>query len=177
MPGAGQSGKPAPRLCSTICRLIQLQSSNGEACTCVVTEYHYHNSIDFVIDVEFFSEDELIEQVTELFQSYRRYYLHPQDMWDEDERKASEERANVAWDTFQAMFRGRLEIEQFLRSEPQDSVLATLISWTQEMGRSPVGGRWTRTTLADCSDHLMQLTSNLSSAQEPAVWPYMRKIK
>jgi hypothetical protein len=121
--------------------------------------------------------DELIEQVTELLQSYRHYHLHVHDMEGEDEKKDSEQRSKVARDTFLAMFRGRLDGEEFLQTEPEASALATLRSWTQEMAPLQVGGRNTMTTLEDCSALLMQLTSELTSAQEPAVWPYIRKIK
>ena len=120
--------------------------------------------------------DEITEQITELLQSYRRYHLHRMDM-DRDEKKDLEEKAQIAQDTFRAMFRGRLDNEQFLTDEPEDSVLGTLRSWTQDMGPSTIGEREVRSTLADCSALLMRLTSEQTSAQEPAVWPYIRKIK
>jgi hypothetical protein len=120
--------------------------------------------------------NEITEQITELLKSYRHYHLHDEDM-DHDEKKYFEERAKIAQDTFRAMFRGRLDSEQFLTAEPEDSVLGTLRSWTQDMGPSAIGGREVRFTLADCSALLMRLTSEQASAQDPAVWPYVRKIK
>jgi hypothetical protein len=42
---------------------------------------------------------------------------------DRDERQDFEKKANVARDTFRAMFRDRLDSEQFLIDEPQDVVL------------------------------------------------------
>ena len=45
--------------------------SNGEACTCVVTEYYYHDQDDFNISVEYFPVNNLERQFEELLQAYR----------------------------------------------------------------------------------------------------------
>jgi hypothetical protein len=120
--------------------------------------------------------DKITEQITELLRSYRHYHLHHMDM-DRDERKDFEEKAKLAQDTFRAMFRGRLDSEQFLIDEPEDSVLGTLRSWVQDLDLSAISGREVRLTLADCSTLLVRLTSEHISAREPAVWPYICKIK
>jgi hypothetical protein len=120
--------------------------------------------------------DEVMQQITELLQSYRHYHFYGAGM-DPDQEKDFEERAKIAQDTFRAMFRGRLDGEQFLIDQPEDSVLATLRSWTQDMGLSAIGGREVRSTLADCSALLMRFTLEQASSQEPAIWPYVRKIK
>jgi hypothetical protein len=60
--------------------------------------------------------DEIMEQITELLQSYRHYHLHLMDM-DRDEKKDFEEKAERAQYTFRAMFRGRLDSEQFLTGQ------------------------------------------------------------
>jgi hypothetical protein len=120
--------------------------------------------------------DEIMEQMTELLQSYRHYHFYGADMYG-DEKKYSEERAKLAEDTFRSMFRGRLDGEQFLINQPEDFVLGTLRSWTQDMGLSAIGGREVRSTLAECSDLLMRFAFEKASSQEPAIWPYVRKIK
>ena len=155
--------------------MTAMQSNSGAACTCVVTEYCYHDRDDFIVDVELFGEDELMEQVTDLLQSYRHYHHHVEDMQDE-EKADFEKRAKVAEDTFRAMFRGRLENEEFLRNRPEASVLSTLQSWTHDMRPSHIEGR-SSNNLSDCSSLLMNLTSELNSSQEIAIWPYVRKIK
>ncbi|KAF4626102.1 hypothetical protein G7Y89_g12058 [Cudoniella acicularis] len=151
-------------------------SNSGAACTCVVTEFHFHNSNDFAIDVEWFSLDDIAAQLTELLQSYRHYHLHSAEM-ERQEREDLEDRANVARDTFRAMFRGRLGNEQFLMQSPEAAVMQTLQSWAAEFGTSSAGGRETQRTIEDCSALLMRLTSEENSTQEPAKWPYIRKIK
>lgn len=120
--------------------------------------------------------DEITKQVTDLLQSYRHYHLRSMEM-DDAERNESEKIAEIARDTFRAMFRGRLDNERFLTDEPEENVLRTLRSWTQDMMPSTIGGREVRRTLADCSTLLMWLTSEQNSAHEPAVWPYIQKIK
>lgn len=156
--------------------LTAMQSNSGAACTCVVTEFHYHDNDDFIIEKELFTMDEIMGQVTELLQSYRSYYLNSMDM-DPDDKKSQEERATIAQDTFQAMFRGRLESEQFLIDGQENTVLETLRSWAQEIRPSTMRGREVAVTPADCSTLLAELTSEQSSGQQPSVWPYLRKIK
>ncbi|KAK6227425.1 hypothetical protein QIS74_00980 [Colletotrichum tabaci] len=163
-------------------------SNSGAACTCVVTEYHYHDSRDFVIDVELFSQEKLMDQITELLQTYRRHHLPSEEnetavgavvreVEDVGEVEDVEEQAKVAHDTFKAMFRDRLKDEQFLTTKPKDYVLSTLRSWVLEARPSQIEGIKTRSSLQECSDLLMHLTSETAEATEPAVWPYIRKIK
>lgn len=157
-------------------KLTAIQSNSGAACTCVVTEFHYHDNDDYIIEKELFTMDEIMGQVTELLQSYRSYYLSNMDM-DPDDKKSQEERATIAQDTFQAMFRGRLESERFLIDGQETTVLETLRSWAQEIMPSTMRGREVTVTPADCSTLLAQFTSEQSSDQQPSVWPYLRKIK
>ncbi|KAF4487271.1 Nuclear GTPase SLIP-GC [Colletotrichum fructicola Nara gc5] len=100
-------------------------SNSGAACTCVVTEYHYDMRDDFQVDVELFTQDDLMEQVTHLLQSYRRFHLHAEEMTVADGLEEAKEHAGVARDTFRALFRGRLGNEAFLTTEPEGFVLWT----------------------------------------------------
>jgi hypothetical protein len=156
--------------------LIFKQSNSGAACTCVVTEYLYHNSADFAIEVDVFSLDEITEQITELLRSYRQYHLHHMEM-EKDDRTDMEEKAKIALDTFRSMFRRKLRNEQFLSDDLEDSVLNELRSLAQRIRPSAISGRKVRPTLEHCSALLVRLTSEDNSTQEPAVWPYVRKIK
>lgn len=159
-----------------------MQSNSGAACTYVVTEYHYHDSDTFAVETELLSLDAIMEQVTELLGSYRKYHSILADIErgenvELEDKRDLEERAAITQDTFRAMFRGRLDSEQFLTSEPEDSVLVTLRSWAQAMIPSVINGREVRITLAECSALLTRLTSEQTSGQDPVVWPYVRKIK
>jgi hypothetical protein len=126
--------------------------------------------------MELFSIEDIMVQMTELVRSYRKYYLDHMNM-EASEREDCKEKARIAQDTFRAMFRGRLESEQFLINDPENAVLGTLRSWAEQMRPTPIGERGVGLTLGQCADLLLLLTSDQASAQEPAAWPYVRKIK
>lgn len=153
-------------------------TNNGAACTCVVTEYHYHGEDDFVIEVEKFNTGELHEQLAELLGCYKNFHLHGESL-DEEARKDLEARANIALDTFQAMFRGNIQDEDWLIEESQDAILEQFHEWMASATSSGLQSpsRQVATSLEECSSLLMQLTSEVPDARVPATWPYIRKIK
>ncbi|CCT71849.1 uncharacterized protein FFUJ_09011 [Fusarium fujikuroi IMI 58289] len=150
-------------------------SNNGEACTCVVTEYRYHNLDTLDIRVNLFSMEELGDQLGRLLQVYRTFELHQDEITDAAERQDMEANAKVAKDTFRAMFRGRLTDEAFLIRETYENVLERLTSWASD-ARPPLR-TWTGLSPQACSDVLMELSSEPASRDSPATWPYIRSIK
>ena len=126
--------------------------------------------------MEWFSEDDIAAQLSELLQSYRHFHLHGPDL-DRQEREDLEDRANLARDTFRAMFRGRLGDEQFLTLSSESAVMETLKSWVAESRFSSASDREEQHSINECSTHLMRLTSEESSNQQPAKWPFIQKIK
>jgi hypothetical protein len=154
------------------------QSGSGAACTCVLTEYHYHDSDDFAIEVDLFSEEELTSQLTDMLQDYRLFHL---ETVDPEVKAYLEPRAKIAIDAFQAMFRGRLADEQFLLSSTEDVVLGILLAWMREIRPAHLAnGRRVIASRQECSVRLMELTSelqNMNAAQQPADWPYIKKIR
>lgn len=152
-------------------------SSSGSACTCVVTEYCYRAEPGFEIQVEYFNKEDLQMQLSELLESYRHYHLSYDDL-SGDELVVFKERAQVAEDTFRAMFRVQLRDikEALLRSGDEPTVLRTLMSWVDNSPHSTTA----KETLADaasCSQRLMELTSDLASQNESALWPFIRRIR
>ncbi|KAM0187534.1 hypothetical protein ACHAPI_011071 [Fusarium lateritium] len=152
-------------------------SNNGEACTCVVTEYHYHNRESLDLRVNLFSVEELRDQLGNLLQAYRNFELHQNEVDHAEERQDMEANAKVAKDTFQAMFRGRLNDEAFLVHDSYDEALARITQWASEAMPSPFRTSHTGLSLQACSDTLMDLSSEPASRNTPAVWPYIRSIK
>lgn len=150
-------------------------SNNGEACTCVVTEYRYQNLDTLDIRVNLFSMEELGDQLGRLLQVYRTFELHQDEITDAAERQDMEANAKVAKDTFRAMFRGRLTDEAFLIRETYEDVLERLTSWASD-ARPPLK-TWTGLSPQACSDVLMELSSEPASRNSPATWPYIRSIK
>lgn len=155
-------------------------SNSGAACTCVATEYHYHNRGNFVVEVEYFTYDEIREQVIELLRSYRHLYLNSGEI-DAIDRKDFEERASLAQDTFRAMFGDRMQgSERFLLDSSEESALSQLMQLARETEYlSQKGLASHKRQLTDsnqCSDYLMQLTSDHKGPQG-SPWPFIRKIK
>lgn len=177
----GDSGAGKSSLLNSLldCKDLARTSDGGAACTSVVTEYHYHSIDGFAIEVEWFSRDETEAQLTELLKAYRSYHLRGADV-DEREVGDLEKLAEVARDTFRAMFRGRLGDEEFLLQWSESRVMRTFRSWVAEADYSPTG-RQTFSSLEDCSAHLMPLTSDQNQSEEPteepSKWPYIRKVK
>ncbi|KAK4232771.1 hypothetical protein C8A03DRAFT_39597, partial [Achaetomium macrosporum] len=64
---AGELARKSSLLNSLLdCDGLARARNNGAACTCVVTEYWYHDRDGFVVEVEPFSQSEIREQLTEM---------------------------------------------------------------------------------------------------------------
>lgn len=144
-------------------------TGNGAACTCVVTEYHFHEADHFIIDVEMFSEDALYEQLGELLGSYRAF--------KSSVGGESREKADIAMDTFKCMFRGKLQDEAWILNESEDVVLDQFKVWAKQARRLGPPTRQTVQTLEECSSLLIPLSSEPNDPLQSSVWPYIRKIK
>lgn len=141
-------------------------TGKGSACTCVVTEYHFHAADTYVIDVEMFSEDELCEQLAELLGSYRA-----------GTGQESKEKVELAIHTFRSMFGGKLQDERSILTEPEGVVLNKFEKWAKKTRRLSTPGRQVAETLEQCSSLLLPLSSQPNDRAQPALWPYIRKIK
>lgn len=161
-------------------------SNSGAACTCVVTEYHYHDRDSFAIEPEYFAVNEVRDQLTELLQSYRLYHSLANDTSSEgiEQRKALENKAERAQDTFRAAFRDySTQNEQFLLDWPEETVLETLLTWAREScpqlreANDSVQRKEVVASAEQCSRQLMELASKPISSNEPSLWPFIRKVK
>lgn len=166
------------------------QSNGGGACTCVATEYHYHDEDAFALEVEYFSRDELREQFSDLLKSYRQYNLR--DLQDDSmsltERNSLKDKAKVAQDTFYSAFRNHLSLNEngllpALLEGDERQACQRLLRWT-EQSSLPLAGetnnlsrREVFTDSIRCSSRLMELTSEPHSPQAASVWPFIQKIK
>jgi hypothetical protein len=144
-------------------------TARGSACTCVVTEYRFHDAEDYTVDVEMFSGDELREQLTELLGSYRAFHSRPAD--------ESDDKAQIAIDTFRSMFRGKLNDEEWIITEDEETVLNQFRRWAGEARRLYPPCRQIAQTLEECSAILVPLSSEPNDPSRPSIWPYIRKIK
>ncbi|KFA48769.1 hypothetical protein S40293_01516 [Stachybotrys chartarum IBT 40293] len=152
-------------------------SNSGAACTCVVTEYRYHDRDAFIVDAELFSESELQTQLRTMLKAYRYYHSHMSELEGEEKRDC-EAKSKLAEDTFRTMFRDRLASDKgLLLDRSLKSTLATLMLWALDSRPTSFRGEKVCHTSQECSDLLQSLTSESSSKTEPTFWPYIRKIK
>ncbi|ORY11257.1 hypothetical protein BCR34DRAFT_484487 [Clohesyomyces aquaticus] len=182
----GDSGVGKSRLINSLLDkrdLARASSANGAACTCVVTEYHYHDRNDFVIDVDYFTIDDLEDQFRELLRGYREFRNNSQNM-NQDEREAMKKRADLAENTFKASFGARFDNNNRLfLSSPLEEVVTTMVAWATEILPRPGAlnqeGRTQESfaTIDICSERLQALTSETESAVQVVSWPFIRKIR
>ncbi|KAK7225431.1 hypothetical protein V2G26_013434 [Clonostachys chloroleuca] len=152
-------------------------SNSGEACTCVVTEYHYHQYDHMDVQVDLFTVQELNEQLERMLEDFRHYSFHADEMTTAEEKKAAKDRANVAKDTFKAMFRGRMNNDSFLLQRTQPEVLQSLVRWAEEQRPSHAVTSQRNLSLEQCSDALFVLSSERLSRSGPAIWPFIKTIR
>ncbi|KAI1348075.1 hypothetical protein F5Y01DRAFT_228690 [Xylaria sp. FL0043] len=173
----GESGAGKSSLLNSLldCRDLARSSNGGGACTCVVTEFHFHEDERFAIVVEKFSEAELMPQLQSLLQDYRHFHLNRDSFSSQEEVGDLEKRAGIARDTFQAMFPTAFIGNNTFLSESEAEALSTLISWVQSFDKSIIHDRRSELGLDECSSWLMQLSSDTSSERVP-LWPWIKKI-
>lgn len=129
------------------------------------------------VQVELFTTQELDEQLERMLEDFRHYSFHADEMTTAEEKKAAKDRANVAKDTFKAMFRGRMNNDSFLLRGSQREVLQTLVRWAEEQRPSQAVNFQQNLSLEQCSDSLFVLSSERLSRSGPAIWPFIKTIK
>ena len=123
-----------------------------------------------------FNEDELLEQLSQMTESYHRFYLS-EDEIDDTDRNELGERADLASDTLHSTFRSRLGDIDSLLARPKEEITSTFRSWISELKPSMACDTHVGLSQDDCSAVLRQLSSEPDSESKPAAWPYIRKIR
>ncbi|KAI0431968.1 hypothetical protein F5Y09DRAFT_303069 [Xylaria sp. FL1042] len=176
----GDSGAGKSSLLNSLLdrRELARSSNGGGACTCVVTEFHFHEDERLAIVVERFSEDELVPQLKSLLQDYRHFHLD-QNLYSSQGEVADlanlENRAGLARSTFQVMFPEIFKEEDTFLRETEAESISTLNSWVENFDQSMIQGRRFGLSLDECSSWLMQLSSDTSS-ERTSLWPWIKKI-
>jgi hypothetical protein len=130
--------------------------------------------------------DELRRQFEELLRAYRDHKLNPETSTrsNEDERsieKSLERKANLAAQTFQAVFKKRLEDHpSVLSSMDFDSAIGLMIEWASQLLAWPQDQE-SFSTIEQCSSRLRELTSELRDDSSGSAfqhqWPLIRKLR
>lgn len=157
---------------------------SGEACTCVATEYHYHNLKTYTIEVVYFTKERLLEQFKTHLKAYRRCHLHRAE--DDEEKRDLGKAASIAWHAFEAAFRNQnLLTKAYMLQENEQVLIDNFSSWID--GSAPLGYHEAAKHLSyirresivdqeECSNRVMQLTSERSDGEVAASWPYIERV-
>jgi len=104
-----------------------------------------------------------------------------------DDRRDLEKKANLAIDTFRAMFGDMMpeHDEEFLLASTEDTIIQRFMGWVREKApRIRSGGQddagadiKRRATAKECSELLKDLTSETNASGTATTWPFIRKIK
>ncbi|RYP50632.1 hypothetical protein DL768_003914 [Monosporascus sp. mg162] len=163
-------------------------SSSGNACTCAVTEYLFHDRDDFIIHVDYFPLDELKKQFEELLRAHRDYQSLPRNSRgrDEDDEDNSngrglQRKADLARETLRASFRERLEqAPTVLSSMPFGHAVETMVEWASQL-LPRQGGQESFSTVEGCSSRLRELSSesddSLPNGGSRTCWPFIQKLR
>lgn len=125
-----------------------------------------------------FTEAELREQLSKMVLAYRHF--HSAEM-EPDEKKHCENQSKLAEDTFEAMFadRSKRALELLHSDMTDEHIVETLLGWAMRLRSShDICENAVRSSLKECSDLLMSLTTVTAAVQGSVVaWPYIKKIR
>ncbi|KAF1955086.1 hypothetical protein CC80DRAFT_493422 [Byssothecium circinans] len=170
-------------------------SDSGAACTCVVTEYHYHDRDDFTIHVDYFNVNELKSLYENLLRAYRDNQIiekeqspDPNDKPTKAEKERLQATADIATSTFQASFPDLLESRPtILNSLPFDYAIKLMLDCADRLLRA-----YSKTndgavqesfdSATACSTRLTQLTSQIAGSDmndraQASTWPFIKKLR
>ncbi|EDU46388.1 conserved hypothetical protein [Pyrenophora tritici-repentis Pt-1C-BFP] len=185
----GDSGVGKSSLINSLLDKVDLAraSNNGTACTSAVTEYMFHERDDFTIHVDYFTLHELRRQFEELLRAHRDYQSllkapksNGGDEEGESGGKALRRKADLATQTFQAIFREKLhENPNALSSMEFDRAVGLMVDWASAL-LPRLQGQQSFGTIERCSARLRELTSDSIDPSNNSVsqtrWPFIRKI-
>ncbi|VBB72285.1 Putative protein of unknown function [Podospora comata] len=143
----------------------ELQLGSHSSCQAISTEHSANPS--FALAIEWFSEDEILEQLSVFLVAYRAFHLEPDAA--EQPRVRDPEAAQMAKQTFEAIFHPKLNSEddkKFLLQEEEEDVLAVFAIWVRDMKASSDVDCEPFENVADC----MQRVADLSAA------PFIRRL-
>jgi hypothetical protein len=128
--------------------------------------------------VVLFTDAELREQFCTLVHAYRHSHFRSADMESEDDRKHWADQAKLAEDTFKAMFANRFSSASLLEDNANDRIVERLLNLAVQLRSGHnIGEHAVRNTPEECSELLMNLTSEPAVVQGPVAWPYIKKIR
>lgn len=110
---------------------------------------------------------------------YRAF--HSADQLSARDREEMRQFAELAGDTFQALFHSQLPSRDFLLNEAASDVERKFKTLIEALRPSEAKTRMIGLTKQECSDRLLELSPTEASTRDAATravsWPYIKKIK
>jgi hypothetical protein len=158
------------------------QSNSGAACTCVVTEYHFHDRDDYCIEIEYFTMQELRRQFEQLLGAYRQHKFPESPTMSAADREDLGKNAALAQSTFRASFRNKLDDRpEVLDTLPFSDAIDTMMGWVEQvlprLGTQENSLRESFSDTNQCSNRLTVLASETDERDQAYSWPLIRKLK
>ncbi|KAH8690053.1 hypothetical protein BGW36DRAFT_364783 [Talaromyces proteolyticus] len=171
---------------------LSRSSSDGAACTCVVTEFRHvdkNHTGPFTIEAQFMTAQEMSELLDELLSNFRQFHVTSlnQALEPGEEKQKCQSEAERAWETFQSLFNNQPRLTMEFLSVDYDGarsdILAQLERWahagltlrpggSDALDYSTISG-----DLKECQDSLDLLTANKMGNGRPALWPFIKLIR
>jgi hypothetical protein len=133
---------------------------------------------EFSLELEWFTEDKIEEQLCQLLRSYRLFYPGSVEMGHPGGAEDAE-KAQLARHTLKNMFENQLnsaEDEESLWQEEEEDVLNMFMAWIREIGVPSTAQIETFSDIQISLGCLERLANASVSTSLYAVWPFVRKI-
>ncbi|KAJ5650938.1 uncharacterized protein N7484_004661 [Penicillium longicatenatum] len=171
---------------------LSRSSSEGVACTCVVTEFRHiddNHTGPYTIEADFMTSEEMKNLLEELLTIFRQCHVPQffQELKSYDEQTKCQDDAKRVWETFQSLFNDQPGLTMEHLSEDYDgahfSLLAQLERWASAgLVHRPGGLDATEYSviagdIEECRDTLDMLTGSNAREGKPALWPFIKLIR
>lgn len=163
----------------SIPRPPSLTATRGRKDTSIIPIQYSLDKDEFALELHWFTEEEIEEQLAKLLRSYRRFYAAPDSL--EDEASAADgdaSQAAAARDALNTIFVGRLDLvlegdeswdggegKDFLLLQEEEDVLNAFMMWIREMAIPSQTHVEVIQDMRGCISRLMQLTVEPASSE------------
>ncbi|KAJ5613921.1 hypothetical protein N7528_007575 [Penicillium herquei] len=170
-------------------RGLSRSSSDGGACTCVVTEFRHTDDTHpgpYSIEAEFMTTAEMRELLEDLLLHFRAWFVPSarQEIHSEAERQEYQGAAERAWTTFRSLFKSQPGLTMGFLSRDHDGayeiILREIERWAYAgLTHRPGGAQAldysaTAYDVWECQDLLDLFTADKEINEHPALWPFVK---
>ncbi|KAJ5711184.1 hypothetical protein N7488_005340 [Penicillium malachiteum] len=170
-------------------RGLSRSSSDGAACTCVVTEFRHTDDTHtgpYTVEAEFMTTREMRDLLEELLLNFRAWFVPSarHEIESEAERQECQGAAERAWGTFRSLFKSQPGLTMSFLSDDNEGademILRELERWAYSGLKYRPGGAQaleysaTANDVWECQELLDMLTADYQRNHDPALWPFVK---